>query len=629
LVRKQGSTLSPRLVLGVALLATFVGIVFVSLIGATTEARRADQRTKKGAALIDAATTAQIQAARTSNRGTGPHVVVAKARAAARVADVSPLGVAAGNELRAQAAAYAQSPDTAHNSALRNTLADIIDRQRVELERGSADLSGALTRALALGLLGLVGSLISTAIFGLGLVRSITQPIRRIVTTAQRLGGGDFSTRVPEGGVGDLRQLSRSLNQMAESLQRSRTELGEQHAELAASREEADRANLAKSEFLSRMSHELRTPLNAILGFAQLLELDNLSDRQRDNVAHIVAGGRHLLDLINEVLEISRIEAGSMNPAIEPVHGPTVIREALELVRPLADQRGISVAAETDGFARVWIAADQQRLKQVLLNLLANAVKYNRDAGAVTVRLTASDSRVRIAVTDTGLGIPQDQISKLFIPFERLGAEATGVEGTGLGLSLALRTAEAMGGTISVESQAWIGSTFSVDMPLAETAAAGIPEPAAVPQLAVAEAQSLEPGDRTVLYIEDDAANAALMSQLFAEDPRLHLMTTMQGTVGLELARRHRPNLILLDVNLPDIDGPEVIQRLHEDPVTRAIPVIVVSADATEEQRARLMALGAARYLTKPLQLNSVLTAIWEVLESPVTLLRPGERKTG
>jgi CheY-like chemotaxis protein len=287
------------------------------------------------------------------------------------------------------------------------------------------------------------------------------------------------------------------------------------------------------------------------------------------------------------------------------------------------------VAAETDGFARVWIAADQQRLKQVLLNLLANAVKYNRDAGAVTVRLTASESRVRIAVTDTGLGIPLDQIPKLFIPFERLGAEATGVEGTGLGLSLALRTAEAMGGTINVQSQPWIGSTFSVDMPLAETAAAGIPEPAAAQQLTVAGAHSREPGDRSVLYIEDDPANAALMSQLFSEDPRLHLMTTMQGTVGLELARRHRPDLILLDVHLPDIDGPEVIQRLRDDPLTLTIPVIVVSADATEEQRARLMALGAARYLTKPLQLNSVLTAIWEVLESPVTLLRPGERKTG
>jgi CheY-like chemotaxis protein len=298
-------------------------------------------------------------------------------------------------------------------------------------------------------------------------------------------------------------------------------------------------------------------------------------------------------------------------------------------VRPLADQRGISVAAATDGFSRVWIAADQQRLKQVLLNLLANAVKYNRDAGAVTVRLTASDSRVRIAVTDTGLGIPQDQIPNLFIPFERLGAEATGVEGTGLGLSLALRTAEAMGGTIYVESQPWIGSTFSVDMPLAETAGAGIPEPAAAPQLAVAGARSSERGDRTVLYIEDDAANAALMSQLFSEDSRLHLMTTMQGTLGLELARRHLPDLILLDIHLPDIDGPEVLQRLRRDSVTRPIPVIVVSADATEEQRARLMALGAARYLTKPLQLNSVLTAIWEVLESPITLLRPGERKAG
>jgi signal transduction histidine kinase/CheY-like chemotaxis protein len=626
-VRQKAHTLTPRIALGVALLATFIGIVFVSLIGATTEARRADDAAKAGAALVDAATDAQLYAARTHNRGVARRIVVKKARAAARAADASPLGAAAGNEIRAKASAYAAAPSTATNTGLRETLSRITDSQHAESDRRSDELSAALTRALALGLLGLVGSVISIAVFGMGLLRSITQPIKRLVAASQRLGAGDLATRVPEAGVGDLRQLAASLNQMAGSLQHSRTELDGQHAQLAASREEADRANLAKSEFLSRMSHELRTPLNAILGFAQLLELDELNERQRDNVAHIVSGGRHLLDLINEVLEISRIEAGSMSPAIEPVHAPTMIRDALELIGPIADQRGISLTANTHGFADVWIAADQQLLKQVLLNLLANAVKYNRDAGSVTVTLRPSDSRVQIGVTDTGLGIAQDQLPMLFTPFERLGAESSGVEGTGLGLVLALRLAEAMGGTIRVESQPWIGSTFSVDMPLADTPAEGLPEPKEAPPFALAGQLPETYGERTVLYIEDDPANARLMSQLFAEDPRLKLMTTMQGTLGVEMARRHLPDMVLLDNHLPDIDGAEVIRRLRSDSATRPIPVVVVSADATEEQRVRMMALGAANYLTKPLQLNSVLSAVWEILDPPVMLVPAAEAR--
>jgi CheY-like chemotaxis protein len=375
------------------------------------------------------------------------------------------------------------------------------------------------------------------------------------------------------------------------------------------------------------MSHELRTPLNAILGFAQLLELDDLDARQRDNIAHIVSGGRHLLDLINEVLEISRIEAGSMSPAIEPVHAPTIVREAIELVSPLAIQRGIQLAATVDGQDDVWIAADQQRLKQVLLNLLANAVKYNRDGGTVDVTLKVLGSRARILVTDTGQGIPQDDLPKLFIPFERLGAESTGVEGTGLGLVLALRLAEAMNGSLGVVSQPWIGSTFHIELPLAEAPEYAAPEPLPTRVPATSQAPEGSTGTRRVLYVEDDAANARLMSQLFAEEPRLELMTTMHGKLGIELARQHQPDLILLDINLPDLNGDEVLKRLRADDQTCHIPVIAVSADATEEQRARMTALGAARYLTKPLSLNTVLTAVWEVLDTPVALLRPAETR--
>jgi signal transduction histidine kinase/ActR/RegA family two-component response regulator len=480
-------------------------------------------------------------------------------------------------------------------------------------------LNSDLSRDMTIGVLGLVGSLLTIVVFGSELRRTVSIPVRRLAIAGRRLGAGDLSTRVPEQGATDLKELARSLNSMAVSLQATRKALDGQQSQIASSRAETERANTAKDEFLSRMSHELRTPLNAILGFAQLLELDELDSRQRDNVAHIVSGGQHLLNLINEVLEISRIETGSMSPVIEPVNASVLVREAIELVGPLAAQRRILLTGPMDQHDDVWLSADNQRLKQILLNLLANAVKYNRDGGSVTVRIKPLGGRVRIEVTDTGQGIPQDQLPKLFIPFERLGAEATGVEGTGLGLVLALRLAEAMGGTLGVESQPWIGSTFHIELPGA--AAPAVAEPELLPSR-LTTPQPVRTGDdsarRRVLYIEDDTANAHLMSQLFAEEPRLELMTTMYGKLGLELARQHVPDLILLDQHLPDLDGAEVLKRLRTDAMTREIPVIAVSADATEEARARMKAVGASRYLTKPLTLNVVLTAIWDVLERPV-----------
>jgi CheY-like chemotaxis protein len=362
------------------------------------------------------------------------------------------------------------------------------------------------------------------------------------------------------------------------------------------------------------MSHELRTPLNAILGFAQLLEVDDLDSRQRDNVAHIVSGGRHLLDLINEVLEISRLEVGTLSTSIEPVRAATTLREAVALVSPLASQRRIDLQMNLGPDADIWVEADQQRLKQVLLNLLANAVKYNREEGSVSVSFKRMDSRLRILVTDTGQGIPQDQIPKLFTPFERLGAEASGVEGTGLGLVLALRLMEAMGGTIGVESQPWIGSTFHAELPVA--APGEQREEVRRPSLGQAVLGGHASTAHSVLYVEDDPANVRLMSKLFEEAPEIQLLTTMHGKLGIELARQHRPDLILLDLHLPDLDGNEVVRRLREDPITRHIPVIVVSADATEDTIKRMRLAGATHYLTKPLQLDVVLRTVRDAIDN-------------
>jgi CheY-like chemotaxis protein len=267
----------------------------------------------------------------------------------------------------------------------------------------------------------------------------------------------------------------------------------------------------------------------------------------------------------------------------------------------------------------VTVSADRQHLKQVLLNLIANGVKYNREGGSVTVEIAPGGDRVRVRVVDTGMGIPQDQLPKLFVPFERLGAEASGVEGTGLGLVLCKRLTEAMNGYLGVESQPWIGSTFWVDLPVAELADVA-PVEAYPPRMAARGDSGTHSKPATahrVLYIEDDPANTRLMAELLADEPSLELVTTMQGKLGLELARRHIPALVLLDLHLPDLDGTEIIRRLRTDPVTQDIPVIVVSADATEESRRRMTAYGAAGFLTKPLDLDLVLATIWEVLERP------------
>ncbi len=373
---------------------------------------------------------------------------------------------------------------------------------------------------------------------------------------------------------------------------------------------EADRANQAKSEFLSRMSHELRTPLNAILGFAQLLEMDSLNPEQSEGVAHILKGGRHLLGLINEVLDIARIEAGRLDLSLEAVSVDEVVRESLDLIAPLAAEGNIGAeTAPASGF----VLADRQRLKQVLLNLLSNAVKYNRRRGTVALSFENMPAgRLRIKVSDTGPGIAPERLERLFIPFERLGAEQSGVEGTGLGLALSKRLVEAMGGTLGVESMPGQGSTFWVELALAENPIqrvdqTGVALPAAAELNASRKA-------RIVLYIEDNLSNLKLIQRLLAHRPEVRLIPAMQGRLGLDLAREHRPHLILLDLHLPDIPGEEVLQRLQADPETRPIPVVMVSADAIPSQVKRLRAEGARDYLTKPLDVKKFLALLDDVL---------------
>jgi signal transduction histidine kinase/ActR/RegA family two-component response regulator len=384
---------------------------------------------------------------------------------------------------------------------------------------------------------------------------------------------------------------------------------------LLTAKQAAEEASQAKSEFLSRMSHELRTPLNAILGFAQLLELDDLTADQRESVDHILRAGRHLLDLVNEVLDLSRIEAGRLQLSPEPVLVGDVLREALDLVRPLAAERRVRLAVGADAGAAAprRVVADLQRLKQVLLNLLSNAIKYNREGGGVVLACEAApDERLRLVVTDTGPGIPADRLARLFTPFERLGAEQSGVEGTGLGLALSQRLVAAMGGTLGVESRPGQGSSFWVELPPAgedeeEAPPADGGAPGAAPDAPAG------PG-RTVLYVEDNLSNLALVRRVLARRPRIALLTAMQGQLGLDLARSHRPALVLLDLHLPDVAGEDVLRALRAAPETRDVPVVVVSADATPRQVERLLAAGARSYLTKPLDVPRLLQVVDETL---------------
>jgi PAS domain S-box-containing protein len=373
---------------------------------------------------------------------------------------------------------------------------------------------------------------------------------------------------------------------------------------LKEAKEAAERANAAKSDFMSRMSHELRTPLNSVLGFAQILEMELKGSDELEMVGYIHNSGKYLLELINEVLDISRIESGHISVLIEPIVLQDLEKECVELVKPQANELGVTIFSQSDYDFQV--LGDQQRLKQVLLNLLSNAIKYNRPNGSVTITCAPRPrSKVRLSVIDTGPGISPDLLDRLFTPFDRLDAETSGIEGTGLGLALSKGLVEAIGGTLGVDSQVGRGSTFWIELPNVMSPKSSVTR--AQPTL---ELRAGNPAESTVLYIEDDVANVQLVERLLMQRPNINLITSLLGGMGVELAQQHRPDLILLDVHLTDIHGFEVLERLQGDSRTVDIPVVVLSADATTWQRRRFRNAGVYEYLSKPLDLQQLLDVI-------------------
>jgi signal transduction histidine kinase/CheY-like chemotaxis protein len=409
-------------------------------------------------------------------------------------------------------------------------------------------------------------------------------------------------------------EVVRLNTQLEDRVRRRTAQLEASNEQLQAARQEADRANLAKSEFLSRMSHELRTPLNAILGFGEILASDQIPttpEQRSEFTGHILKAGRHLLALINEILDLAHIESGRLTLSVEPVSIAGVLSECQAMFEPLGAQRGIRLVFPPD---QGWhVLADRMRFKQVLINLLSNAVKYNRQNGVVVVDVSQPQQGVvRLSVQDTGMGLSEAQLKELFQPFNRLGQEGGGTEGTGIGLVLTKRLVEMMGGNIGVASTPGSGSTFSIELKPAMPVSLAGTEAVRPVMVAAAPVDGPLP---TLLYIEDNPANLKLVQEIIGFRGDLTVLSAPDGKLGVELALAHVPDIILLDLNLPGLNGHEVQKLLRHDQRTCHIPVIALTANAMQRDIERGLAAGFFRYLTKPINLSEFGDAIDQALE--------------
>jgi signal transduction histidine kinase len=399
-----------------------------------------------------------------------------------------------------------------------------------------------------------------------------------------------------------------ALKGLADFLQNQNVELG--NAKLA-----AEKANLAKSDFLSSMSHELRSPLNAILGFAQLMETDSTppNPSQKESISQIIKAGWHLLNLINEILDLAKVESRQIPLLQEPVLLANVLHECREMLDHQAQQRGIAmVFPPTD--LPYFVLADRTRVKQVLINLLSNAIKYNFEYGTVEVSCLESKlGRIRLSIRDTGAGLLPEHQEQLFQAFNRLGQESGGVEGTGIGLVVAKRLVELMGGEIGVDSTVGKGSIFWFELlaVAAPTNSTNEPDTLELPGTQTRRKERMD----TVLYVEDNQANQILVEKLIARYPGIRLLTAMNGNRGIEIARESHPDVILMDINLAGIDGYEALKILRADPETAQIPVIAISGNAMPHDIEKGLAAGFAAYYTKPIKVDEFMGALNEALD--------------
>ncbi len=473
-------------------------------------------------------------------------------------------------------------------------------------------------------------ALVVTYRMSASLNENVSQPILDLADTMHRvIDQNDISIRAHKKNEDELGFLVERFNSLLGQIQIGKEELEKSHelleervrqrtGELEKSRGVAEKANLAKSEFLARMSHELRTPLNAVLGFGQVLEMslrDKVDDQSLENLSHIVTAGQHLLALINDILDLSKVESGYLGLSLENVRLSEVIYEVEELMNHWAKESEIGLTINLKSFNTVFVVADRVRLRQVLINLISNAIKYNKPNGTVTVACEAGVSRdmVVIKVTDTGIGIPLNSLDELFEPFNRLKAEGTGIEGTGIGLALTQKLIHLMNGEISVETDEGKGSTFSVHLPQGQAPGDSIPDSSKVDVQG-----NTAPSSKTFnfLYIEDNPMNMSLVKQVFDGEPHINLLTATDGIHGFEMIKEHQPDLILLDMNLPGLHGRDVFRKMKTIEILKDIPVIALSAEAMEQDIQKTLDLGIKSYLTKPININELLKTVNEYITS-------------
>ena len=484
--------------------------------------------------------------------------------------------------LRRQVASLASAP-TAVVAIQHNKITAL--QTRIEL----LDVAGLV--------LGLLAGLAGVALFASGIARRVGLNAEN----ARRLGEGQP--------LEPIIRADDEIGRLAESHLTAEKLLASRAEELTKARDEAMTATRAKTSFLSSTSHELRTPLNSILGFTQLLQMSELSDEDSDAVERILGAGRHLLTLINELIDIARIESGDLSLSLEPVLIRPLIEECSQLMAPIAAERSIRIIQQCPHPALA-THADRHRLSQVLINLISNAVKYNHRGGTITIACREEIAgHAGIVVSDTGPGISAENIERIFVPFERLGAEQTVVEGTGIGLPLARALTEAMHGGLTASSVLGKGSAFTVSLPRAPDLV-HIPAPGLAKASPAAGPHARAGASISVLYIEDNPANVELVTRFLRGKPNIRLRSEASGRAGIESATRDVPDIILLDLHLPDMHGDQVLSELKAEPATAAIPVVVLSADASRAVVHRLLASGALAYLTKPIELAELGTLL-------------------
>lgn len=434
--------------------------------------------------------------------------------------------------------------------------------------------------------------------------RFVRRPLQQLEHAAVRLGAGDFNARLPKLANDEIGRLTHTFDGM-------RRELLSVQQGLEEAREEAVKASQAKTDFLSSMSHELRTPMNAILGFSQLLEMDVEDSESRENIAEILRAGHHLLELIDEVLDLAKIESGKVNLSLEDSLSIDLCRESLSLVRPLAKNKEVELVDQTQAAGTNMIHVDQTRFKQVLVNLLSNAIKYNNKGGKVILSCAAQPSgMLRFKVRDTGKGLNEEQQQRLFTPFDRLGAEASTTHGTGIGLVISKRLIEGMGGALGYSSQEGEGSCFWVDIKLGKTVTEKTQTEALSANIETVADATDNPSQVTVLYIEDNPANLRLVERVIENRTPYALMSAHNANLGIDLARLHKPDLILMDINLPGMDGIAAYSKLQNYQETKDIPVIAISAGAMSSDIEKVKDIGFVEYITKPIDIDHLLTAM-------------------